>query len=116
MSTYFSAIKLAWWSNAGGSVLLLPLVFVTGEHTTLLALIANGGREYKVFLYGCLVTGAVGFLLSIAGLLSIKITSPITHMFASVGLLHYFFLISLFIIIIGCSFCPANPSRRVALQ
>ncbi len=79
-----SAIKLAWWSNAGGTVLLLPFIFIYGEHTTLLALVATGGPEYRVFLYGCLVTGVVGFCLSIAGLLSIKITSPVTHMFSSV--------------------------------
>lgn len=78
-----SAIQLAWWSNAGGTLLLLPFIFISGEHTTLLTLVANGGLEYRVFLYGCLVTGFVGFLLSIAGLLSIKITSPVTHMFAS---------------------------------
>ncbi|KAG5649845.1 hypothetical protein H0H81_001802 [Sphagnurus paluster] len=36
-----------------------------------------------IFIWGSLVTGFFGFLLCVAGLLSIKITSPITHMFSS---------------------------------
>jgi hypothetical protein len=38
----------------------------------------------RVFIWGSLVTGFFGFLLCIAGLLSIKVTSPVTHMFSSV--------------------------------
>jgi hypothetical protein len=38
----------------------------------------------KVFVWGSLVTGFFGFLLCVAGLLSIKVTSPVTHMFSSV--------------------------------
>ncbi|KAH9944222.1 uncharacterized protein BXZ73DRAFT_73791 [Epithele typhae] len=37
----------------------------------------------SVFVWGSTVTGVFGFLLCVAGLLSIKVTSPITHMFSS---------------------------------
>jgi len=32
---------------------------------------------------GILITGVFGFLISIAGILSVKTTSPVTHMFSS---------------------------------
>lgn len=40
--------------------------------------------DWTVFAWGTLITGFFGFLLCVAGLLSIKITSPITHMFSGV--------------------------------
>ncbi|TRM66056.1 hypothetical protein BD626DRAFT_486616 [Schizophyllum amplum] len=78
-----STIELAWWTNAGSAILLLPFVFLAGEPSTLLALSSSPTWEGGVFLWGCLVTGLFGFLLCVAGLLSIKVTSPITHMFSS---------------------------------
>jgi GDP-fucose transporter C1 len=36
-----------------------------------------------LFLHEIRVQGSVGFLLSIAGVLSIQVTSPITHMISS---------------------------------
>jgi GDP-fucose transporter C1 len=33
----------------------------------------------RTFIWGALVTGAVAFMMSLASLLSIKVTSPITH-------------------------------------
>jgi len=78
-----STIQLAWWTNAGSAVLLLPFVILFGEHSTLRAMIADPHWDATVFVWGSLVTGFFGFLLCIAGLLSIRVTSPITHMFSS---------------------------------
>ncbi|KAJ7492478.1 hypothetical protein FB451DRAFT_533942 [Mycena latifolia] len=78
-----STIQLAWWTNAGSAVLLLPVVVLCGEPNTLRAMITDPHWDGTVFLWGSLVTGFFGFLLCIAGLLSIRVTSPITHMFSS---------------------------------
>jgi solute carrier family 35 (GDP-fucose transporter), member C1 len=84
-----STIHLAWWTNAGSAVFLAPFVLLTGEIGTLRELVATqtmNGQPWTAhtFIYGSLVTGFFGFLLCIAGLLSIKVTSPVTHMFSSV--------------------------------
>ena len=79
-----STIQLAWWTNAGTALFFLPFVILQGEHFILLERMRNAEWNGIVFMWGCLVTGFFGFLLSIAGLLSVKITSPITHMFSSV--------------------------------
>ncbi|KAF6766678.1 hypothetical protein DFP72DRAFT_867281 [Ephemerocybe angulata] len=78
-----STIQLAWWTNAGSAVILLPFVFLHGEPWKLIDLYSNGAWDGRVFLYGSLVTGVFGFLLCVSGLLSIKVTSPVTHMFSS---------------------------------
>ena len=102
------AIELSWYSNVLSSVLLLPLIVLAGEVPDILALISapvftsTGNSPLATFLWGSLITvslvlaivkgecaltpifqGIVGWLLSIAGVLSIKITSPITHMISS---------------------------------
>ncbi|KAJ2929247.1 hypothetical protein H1R20_g7845, partial [Candolleomyces eurysporus] len=78
-----STIQLAWWTNVGSAVMLLPFVFFHGEPWKLSELYYSTAWDGKVFLWGSLVTGVFGFLLCVAGLLSIKVTSPITHMFSS---------------------------------
>ncbi|GAV98830.1 hypothetical protein LENED_000239 [Lentinula edodes] len=78
-----STIQLAWWTNVGSAVFLLPFVVFNGELQILRDNILEGSWDGKVFGWGCLVTGVFGFLLCVAGLLSIKVTSPITHMFSS---------------------------------
>jgi GDP-fucose transporter C1 len=78
-----STIELAWWTNAGSAVLILPLVILNGEPFKLYELAHTETWNWTVFLWGTLVTGIFGFLLCVAGLLSIKVTSPITHMFSS---------------------------------
>ncbi|KAF7339344.1 TPT domain-containing protein [Mycena sanguinolenta] len=78
-----SSIQLAWWTNAGSAVMLLPAVVLAGEISTLRDMVADPHWDATVFLWGTLVTGFFGFLLCIAGLLSIRVTSPITHMFSS---------------------------------
>ncbi|KAJ3725593.1 hypothetical protein DFJ43DRAFT_1089239 [Lentinula guzmanii] len=78
-----STIQLAWWTNFGSAVFLVPFVVFNGELQILRANLIEGDWNGKVFGWGCLVTGIFGFLLCVAGLLSIKVTSPITHMFSS---------------------------------
>jgi len=78
-----STIELAWWTNAGSAVFLFPFVIFHGEHNMLQAMMQNSKWNSNVFIWGSLVTGLFGFLLCVAGLLSIKVTSPITHMFSS---------------------------------
>ncbi|KIJ66267.1 hypothetical protein HYDPIDRAFT_109261 [Hydnomerulius pinastri MD-312] len=78
-----STIQLAYWTNLGSAAFLLPFVFLHGEPVILEDLIHDSSWDGTVFLWGSLVTGVFGFLLCVAGLLSIKVTSPITHMFSS---------------------------------
>lgn len=79
-----STIELAWWTNAGSAAMVFPFVLLNGELSTLRVLSQSNEWNWRVFLWGTTVTGLFGFLLCVAGLLSIKVTSPITHMFSSV--------------------------------
>ncbi|KAJ7760807.1 hypothetical protein B0H14DRAFT_3595159 [Mycena olivaceomarginata] len=67
-----SAILLSWYANLLSAIALAPIVLIAGE-----------GPSLKTFLWGSLITGGLGFLMSLAGILSIKVTSPITHMVSS---------------------------------
>ncbi|KAK2460113.1 hypothetical protein APHAL10511_007879 [Amanita phalloides] len=78
-----STIQLAWWTNVGSAIFLLPFVLLHGEISLLISKTGDAQWNGYVFIWGCLITGVFGFLLCIAGLLSIKVTSPITHMFSS---------------------------------
>ncbi|KAF8225128.1 hypothetical protein L208DRAFT_1380787 [Tricholoma matsutake] len=78
-----STIQLAWWTNVGSAIFLLPAVILHGETVLISNMIRSGVWDGTVFCWGSLITGLFGFLLCIAGLLSIKVTSPITHMFSS---------------------------------
>jgi len=78
-----STIQLAYWTNAGSAILLAPFVLLHGEPAKIAELIATSEWKVNVFVVGSLVTGSFGFLLCVAGLLSIKVTSPVTHMFSS---------------------------------
>ncbi|KAI0275008.1 hypothetical protein BC834DRAFT_850672 [Gloeopeniophorella convolvens] len=78
-----STIQLAYWTNAGSAILIAPFVLLHGEPAKVLGMSADSGLNLSVFLWGSLVTGFFGFLLCVAGLLSIKVTSPVTHMFSS---------------------------------
>ena len=79
-----STIQLAYWTNAGSAILLAPFMLLQGEPAKIVELSTTSEWKMKVFVLGSLVTGSFGFLLCVAGLLSIKVTSPITHMFSSV--------------------------------
>ncbi|KAB5592606.1 GDP-fucose transporter 1 [Ceratobasidium theobromae] len=87
-----SALELAYWTNAGTAALLAPVVLLNGEGAKVLAgsqmwmaglAQADNKINWSVFIIGSLVTGVFGFLLCISTLISIKVTSPVTHMFTS---------------------------------
>ncbi|ELU44475.1 hypothetical protein AG1IA_01504 [Rhizoctonia solani AG-1 IA] len=81
-----SALELAYWTNAGTAVLLMPVLLLTGEAQKLWSVSqawAYGSAQqpnininWNVFLVGSFVTGVFGFLLCV-------VTSPVTHMFTS---------------------------------
>jgi GDP-fucose transporter C1 len=74
-----SVIKLAYWGNLITALALVPCILFNGEFHLFL----KSDRDWTVFIAGSIVTGIFGFLLCVAGLLSIKVTSPVTHMFSS---------------------------------
>jgi GDP-fucose transporter C1 len=78
-----STIQLAWWTNVGSAIFLFPFVILHGEPWKVIEMAQSTNWDWTVFIWGSLVTGVFGFLLCVAGLLSIKVTSPITHMFSS---------------------------------
>ncbi|KAI0756815.1 hypothetical protein C8Q80DRAFT_1091621 [Daedaleopsis nitida] len=78
-----STIQLAYWQNLGSAIFLAPFILFQGEFTKLFELYHSPTWHAEVFVWGSLVTGVFGFLLCVAGLLSIKVTSPVTHMFSS---------------------------------
>jgi len=80
-----STIELAYWTNLGSAIMVAPFIFLNGEVGTFLFLTRSAEWDGRTFVYGSVITGVFGFLLCVAGLLSIKITSPITHMFSSVS-------------------------------
>ncbi|KAL1412682.1 hypothetical protein Q8F55_000429 [Vanrija albida] len=77
-----SALDLAYWTNALSAIAIVPAVLLA-ESGKIYALLAGTEGDLRAFAIGSLVTGVVGFLICIAGLLSIKVTSPVTHMFSS---------------------------------
>jgi len=78
-----SALSMSWYSNLLSSVLLLPFIIILGEGPAVFDLLSGRAEGLWTFLVGSAITGSVGFLLSIAGVLSIQVTSPITHMISS---------------------------------
>ncbi|KAF9011918.1 hypothetical protein BDQ17DRAFT_1272309 [Cyathus striatus] len=86
-----SALLLSWYTNALSAIVLAPIVLLAGEGPAVLKLLFNveelvnpkGMSPLRTFIWGSLITGIFGFLMSIAALLSIKVTSPITHMVSS---------------------------------
>jgi len=81
-----STIELAYWTNLGSALMVAPFILLDGEIGTLVELTDSVEWDGRTFVYGSMITGVFGFLLCVAGLLSIKITSPITHMFSSVSI------------------------------
>ncbi|KAI0964014.1 hypothetical protein AcW1_000934 [Taiwanofungus camphoratus] len=78
-----STIQLAYWQNLGSALFLAPVILLQGENLKLIELSRSSDWNWEVFVWGSIITGVFGFLLCVAGLLSIKVTSPITHMFSS---------------------------------
>jgi GDP-fucose transporter C1 len=54
-----------------------------GEWNTVSEMLFGGGQEFTTFLYGTAITGLFGFLINLAGFLSIKVTSPVSHMISA---------------------------------
>ncbi|KAG0141975.1 hypothetical protein CROQUDRAFT_50931 [Cronartium quercuum f. sp. fusiforme G11] len=78
-----STIELTFYNNLLSSIFLIPLIFITNEPIKFLQLIQLGGNPLKTFLIGTIITGIFGFLICLAGFISIKVTSPVTHMISS---------------------------------
>ncbi|KIY62379.1 hypothetical protein CYLTODRAFT_426969 [Cylindrobasidium torrendii FP15055 ss-10] len=83
-----SALLLSWYTNLLSTFVLVPVIFLAGEVPDIMTLFfapstTATDNVLSVFLWGSAITGALGFLMSIASLLSIKVTSPITHMVSS---------------------------------
>jgi len=79
-----NAMDLAWYNNLFSSVIMIPCIVLAGEMPDVTQLFFRGDSEVlTAFLWGSAITGVFGFLICIAGFLSIKITSPITHMVSS---------------------------------
>ncbi|GFZ48042.1 hypothetical protein JCM24511_05790 [Saitozyma sp. JCM 24511] len=77
------ALDLAYWQNAISAIALIPAILISGEVWGLLRLLSGTEGELGAFVSGSLITGIVGFLICVAGVLSIKVTSPVTHMFSA---------------------------------
>ncbi|KAJ6628009.1 hypothetical protein B0H10DRAFT_1993250 [Mycena sp. CBHHK59/15] len=77
-----STVLLAWYTNLLSALALAPLVVLAGEGPAVRALVV-GATPLGTFVWGSLIAGGLGFLMSIAGPLSIKVTSPISHMVSS---------------------------------
>lgn len=101
-----SATKLSYWSNLGTAVLLSFTALINGEVSAFIQMTQDRNWDWATFAWGNMITGLFGFLISIAGILSVKITSPITHMFSSVGI---FQCISLKMACLTAMFCFYRP-------
>ncbi|KAF9260759.1 hypothetical protein L218DRAFT_1002497 [Marasmius fiardii PR-910] len=87
-----STLLLSWYTNSVSSIVLIPIILIAGEGKDVLKLFFGADELLREpgeisalskFAWGSLITGALGFMMSIASLLSIKVTSPITHMISS---------------------------------
>lgn len=86
-----SAMHLSWYTNLFSAVVIIPVIVLAGEVPAITDLFfgpeeittASDLSALSTFVWGSLITGAIGFLMSLASLLSIKVTSPITHMISS---------------------------------
>ncbi|EPQ51938.1 hypothetical protein GLOTRDRAFT_80944 [Gloeophyllum trabeum ATCC 11539] len=86
-----SALDLSWYGNSLSAIALVPVIILAGEVPGVMKLLFGPPEVTPVgtmtplatFLWGSAITGVFGFLMSIASLLSIKVTSPITHMVSS---------------------------------
>lgn len=78
-----NAMDLSWYNNVLCAFIMVPCIVLAGEVPNVMRLFSEGGPALSTFIYGSAITGVFGFLIGIAGFLSIKITSPITHMVSS---------------------------------
>ncbi|KAF7308748.1 TPT domain-containing protein [Mycena kentingensis (nom. inval.)] len=78
-----SVVTLSYCGNLFSTITLIPCIVLHGELAVLKGMLMNPETVWRPFIVGVLVTGVFGFLLNISHSLSIKVTSPITHMFSS---------------------------------
>ncbi|KAJ7720291.1 hypothetical protein DFH07DRAFT_898611 [Mycena maculata] len=78
-----SVLSLSYLGNLFMTVVLLPCALLHGELGILQRRFQAVDQDWTTFVVGTLVTGLFGFLLGLANSLSIKVTSPVTHMFSS---------------------------------
>ncbi|KAF8830270.1 hypothetical protein HHX47_DHR2000360 [Lentinula edodes] len=87
-----SALLLSWYTNLLSALVLIPVIILAGETAEIMKLFFGADELLRnseqmsaltTFIWGSIITGALGFMMSIASLLSIKVTSPITHMISS---------------------------------
>ncbi|BGP13715.1 hypothetical protein JCM10213v2_001650 [Rhodosporidiobolus nylandii] len=75
LSVVSGTLDLAYYSNLLSAIVILPFVVLSGEIWTVLdMMLGDGGEEgaFGTFMTGAAVTGVFGFLICIAGFLSIK--------------------------------------------
>ncbi|KAF9242283.1 hypothetical protein BU15DRAFT_86870 [Melanogaster broomeanus] len=80
-----SALDLSWYTNLLSAVVLIPLVVLAGEIPDIMDLFFGPGVIIPApgELSPLSTFGVIGFLLSVASLLSIQVTSPISHMISA---------------------------------
>ncbi|TBU41405.1 hypothetical protein BD309DRAFT_965359 [Dichomitus squalens] len=85
-----SALHLSWYTNLLSTIILAPLIVLAGEFPGVMKLLFGPNESapgemstLATFVLGSVITGVFGFLMSVASLMSIKVTSPITHMVSS---------------------------------
>lgn len=86
-----SAMNLSWYTNLLSAIVMIPIIVFAGEVPAIMDLFFGIGvipkegelSDLQTFVWGSFITGALGFMMSLASLLSIKVTSPITHMVSS---------------------------------
>ncbi|GAA6058166.1 hypothetical protein JCM3770_007038 [Rhodotorula araucariae] len=94
-------LDLAYYSNLLSAVVIAPFVILSGEIWVVFDMLVGtgeAGEGFGTFMTGAAVTGVFGFLICIAGFLSIKVTSPISHMISAAvrGVLQTFLGVWLF--------------------
>ncbi|PCH37287.1 hypothetical protein WOLCODRAFT_158006 [Wolfiporia cocos MD-104 SS10] len=87
-----SALHLLWYTNLLSTILLAPILVLAGELPGIMCLLFGLNEALLsemstlvTFTLSLAITGVFGFLMSIMRLLSIKVTSPITHMVSSMA-------------------------------
>eukprot|EP00128_Syssomonas_multiformis_P016259 Colp12_sorted_trinity150504_noHs@31555 len=80
-----NTMDLVYYNSVLSALGLLPIVIVRMELGPALDLFVNPdlASSRSTFIWGCILTGFIGFLINIAGFLQIKVTSPVTHMISS---------------------------------
>ncbi|OCF34651.1 hypothetical protein I316_03693 [Kwoniella heveanensis BCC8398] len=72
-----SPIGLSYYNNILSTLALIPMFILSGEVSSAYRLLTSGGA--RQFFWGAGITGFFGFLISLASFISIKVTSPVTH-------------------------------------